>query len=170
MRHSDEYYSGIAPGYDALYGAEQDAKLLEFLGHVEPSGILLDVGCGTGRSAALLPAVRWYGVEPAAGLISHAPAELRPRIKQGVGEALPFPEASFDAVLSLTALQNYDDPAAGLAEMLRVCVPGGLLLVSFLKASPKAALLDALVRRILPVAESWEQAKDMMYVCWKQKL
>ncbi len=170
MRESDAYYSAIAQGYDALYGEEQDRKLAQFLARVElpRDATLLDVGCGTGRSAAMLPDVRWHGVEPAQGLIAHAPPGVRGRILQGAAERLPFPDASFDVVLSLTALQNFDDPAQGLREMRRVCKRGGALLVSFLARSPNAQLLDAAVRRELAVLDAWEDEKDAMYVCGEQ--
>ena len=46
--------------------------------------------------------VHWHGIEPSAGLIAHAPAAARARITQGLAEKLPWPDASFDVILSLT--------------------------------------------------------------------
>lgn len=168
-RHTD-YYSGIAAGYDELHGAEQDEKLREFLGKVTLPActVLLDVGCGTGRSALLLN-VDWQGIEPSPGLIAQAPASIRTRITIGSAEQLPYPDGHFDAVLSLTALQNFSDPAKGLAEMGRVSKREAIILISFLKKSPKAERLDALIRERLIVDDSWEQSKDMMYICKPSK-
>ncbi len=165
----DDYYSSIAPGYDELHGAEQDEKLREFLARVElREGItLVDVGCGTGRSMAMLDdlSIQWHGIEPSAGLIEHAAPAARIRIKQARGEELPFPDASFDVILSLTALQNFDDPQKGLREMLRVAKPGAIFLISFLKKSPKRDELDRLVREGFQSVDAWEQSKDLMYIC-----
>jgi len=162
-----DFYSTIAPGYDELYGEEQDAKLREFLEKVTllPGWSLLDVGCGTGRSAKLLRNVKWQGLEPAQGLIKCAPEDVQRKITLASAEAIPFPAGMFDVILSLTALQNFDDPKKGLDEMARVCKKNGLLLISFLKKFSKTEKLDALIRETFLVRDSWEQEKDVMYVC-----
>lgn len=166
----DEYYSTIAASYDELHGEEQERKLGEFLAHVSlPHGArLLDVGCATGRSALLLPHVVWQGIEPSSGLIAHASSDVQSSIVQGAAESLPFPDESFDVVLSLTVLQNVDDLSRSLSEMSRVCVRDGILLLSFLKRSSKAPIIDARIHEQFVVVEHWEQEKDLMYVCTKK--
>jgi ubiquinone/menaquinone biosynthesis C-methylase UbiE len=170
-RKMDDYYSKIASGYDELHGQEQDEKLQELLDHVElrHNLTLLDVGCGTGRSAAQLElaGVHWHGIEPSPGLIAQAPPHVRLRIKQAAAESIPYPEASFDIIISLTAMQNFADPEQGVREMIRVAKPEALFLVSFLKKSQKKELLDRLLRQHLRIEESWEQSKDLMYIASK---
>lgn len=166
-----DYYSSIAPGYDALYGEEQDEKLREFLAKTSLSdkvldnGFMLDVGCGTARSKQFFPHMSWQGIEPAQGLIDNADPGAKAHITRGGGESLPFPDGMFDIVLSLTALQNFDNPDAGLREMNRVTKPNGVILLSFLKKSAKRSMLEQLVRTRLHVMAAWEHTKDMMFVC-----
>lgn len=50
--------------------------------------------------------------------------------RQADASALPFDDASFDAVISMHMLYHLPDPAAGIAEMFRVLKPGGLLAVT----------------------------------------
>jgi ubiquinone/menaquinone biosynthesis C-methylase UbiE len=162
-----DYYSSIASGYDELHGKEQDEKLQEFLekANLKPGITVLDVGCGTGRSIRFFAEQHWHGIEPSEGLMQHADPQAKARITKAQGENIPYPDASFDVILSLTALQNYDDAAKGLEEIKRVAKPGAVLLISFLKKSPKREMLDQLLRSRLRITESWEQEKDMMYVC-----
>ena len=157
-----DYYAEIGEGYDELHGAEQDAKLSEFLAKVEidPRSSLLDVGCGTGRSYFMLEC-HWTGVEPSK-LRDHAKPEVVHRIKAAKGEELPFPDASFDVILSLTALQNFDDAKKGVVEIQRVLKPGGTIMISFLKKSPKASDLRMLLDDAFPEAQIWEQQHDVM--------
>lgn len=167
----DDYYDRIAPGYDELHGEEQERKLTAFLDRVtlKPNSTILDVGCGTGRSILFFEGMQWHGIEPSAGLIAHANPEAKNRILQGRGEDLPYPEGSFDVILSLTALQNYTDPAKGVEEMHRVCKPKGLILLSFIKKTTKRSAFDEIVRKKLYVIESWEEAQDILYVCQREE-
>lgn len=50
-------------------------------------------------------------------------------IVQASGDALPFPDASFNCCVIAFGLRNFTDKAAGLDEVLRVLKPGGVLLV-----------------------------------------
>ena len=58
-----------------------------------------------------------------------ARAAARVTVVDGRAEELPFPDASFDAAVSAFALCTVADPAAALAELRRVLVPGGALLL-----------------------------------------
>lgn len=97
---------------------------------------ILDVGCGTGeittRLAALYPEASLVGVD----LIEEHLEVARARAGQVSGRvsfqsadafALPFADASFDLVVCRHMLQAVPRPEAAMAEMVRVCRPGGRL-------------------------------------------
>jgi SAM-dependent methyltransferase len=95
---------------------------------------VLDVGCGAGATAAHLTddlGLRVTGLDASRERIAQA-AEARPDLAlvAGRAEALPFADASFDAVVCECVLSTLDDPARALAEVVRVLRPGGAVLVS----------------------------------------
>ena len=107
------------------------AAYVEFAG-VKDGERVLDVGTGTGALAAALAAMtrtsQIVGIDPSAGFISHAGNRLsspRVRFETGDAQALPYPAAAFDQVLSLLALNFVPDHEKALREMRRVARPGG---------------------------------------------
>jgi len=93
---------------------------------------VLDNGCGLGvymarlREALATPAV--FGLE----YERERAAEANRRVGQVVcaaGEALPYPDASFDLILSNEVIEHVQDDRAALAEMARVLRPGGRALI-----------------------------------------
>ena len=56
-------------------------------------------------------------------------AGVRAELRQGPVEALPYPEATFDTVVNTMAFSGYPDGAAAAAELVRVLVPGGRLVL-----------------------------------------
>lgn len=98
---------------------------------------VLDVGCGSGavtRTLALRVATggRAVGLD-ASGALLNVARELANtaglgaivEFKEGDCRALPFPDASFDAVVAATALSHVPDAGRALREMVRVTRPGG---------------------------------------------
>lgn len=97
-----------------------------------PGQRILDVACGSGTAA--LVAERRYcevtGIDYVPGLIDRAKARARAngqRIDFRVGDAqdVPFPDDSFDVVLSVYGVQFAADQEQAARELLRVCKPGG---------------------------------------------
>ena len=99
---------------------------------------ILDVGCGTGyllrRLAVRAPGAReLVGIDAAPTMIEVAEAAAddgRLRFSVGVAERLPFPEGTFDLVVSTTSFDHWADQAAGVAECARVLAPGGHLVMA----------------------------------------
>jgi 2-polyprenyl-6-hydroxyphenyl methylase / 3-demethylubiquinone-9 3-methyltransferase len=108
---------------------------------------VLDLGCAGGFMAEALAArgARVTGIDPAAGAIdaarAHARAQsLRIGYDVGVGEALPYDAASYDAVVCVDVLEHVADLPRVLAEVARTLRPGGLFLFDTINRTPLARL------------------------------
>lgn len=127
---------GAAPGpaREAAFQAELDRLVADYLGEARGEAVL-DIACGTGRLAALLPgAARITGIDLSqaaldAARIRHA-SDPRFDFTRMDATRLGFPEASFDTVLLRDGLDMLADPAAALAEAARVLARGGRLMLS----------------------------------------
>lgn len=95
---------------------------------------ILDAGCGTGglirRLEADRPAWRWTGVDVEPLACEYSRSRCQAQIIEASAMALPFPDASFDAVVSADVLYHLDDDVAALRELGRVLRPDGLLVVN----------------------------------------
>ncbi len=116
-----------APAMDARGAAEHRARLLAGL-----SGVVCEVGAGTGSNFAHYPAAvtRVVAVEPDATLLEAAREAARgtvATVSEGVAEALPLGAGEADAVVFSLVLCTVPDQAAALAEARRVLRPGGEL-------------------------------------------
>jgi SAM-dependent methyltransferase len=115
--------------------AENSAAYL--LPRLRPHQDVLDVGCGPGTItidlARRLETGRVVGVDSAPEVIDAARAtaddSALTNVSFAVGDtyALDFDDASFDVVHAHQMLQHLADPVRALAEMGRVCRPGGIV-------------------------------------------
>jgi len=118
--------------YDAWYHTprgrwigEVEYRLLHRMLAPVPGATLLDVGCGTGyftRRFAQDADLRVTGLDPDRDGLAYARAHASPNEVYIAGDAreLPFPDASFDFVVSVTALCFIPDQRQALQEILRV--------------------------------------------------
>lgn len=107
--------------------------MLDFARLREPEAVL-DVGTGTGVLASAVtdahPGAAVTAIDPSARFVEAATARSsssRLRFQVGDAQALEFPDASFDATLSLLAVNFIPDPPKALGEMIRVTRSGGVV-------------------------------------------
>jgi ubiquinone/menaquinone biosynthesis C-methylase UbiE len=157
--HSAAWYDLVV--WLALFGTEPAfrEKTLR-LARVESGESVLDVGCGTGTLAIAAKRLigaegSAYGIDASPEMVARATKKARKAgvevvFKNAVAQALPFPDAHFDVVLSTVMLhhlaRNARRQCAG--EIHRVLKPGGrVLAVDFGAAPQRKGLLAHLHRR-----------------------
>lgn len=126
------FYSDTAAAYHAEFVRRDDehyqalsliSTLIDGFGYRS----VLDVGAGTGRGVKHLidrhPQLEVMGIEPVQAMIDyaeHSGGVPNGSMVLGRGQALPFENASFDAVCELGVLHHVADPNAIVDEMTRV--------------------------------------------------
>lgn len=124
------FFTTAAGNYDrhiGRYGPALARELIAAAG-VAPGEHVLDVGCGPGALTAALLATgaQVTAVDPSEPFVA-ACAERNPgaAVQVAAAEALPFPDATFDATLAQLVMNFMADAEAGVREMARVTRPGG---------------------------------------------
>jgi SAM-dependent methyltransferase len=122
-----------APSYRAMFRALVDAMA------PQPGELILDIGCGAGsldRQLARMVPNKIVAIDPnsflqneAADLASSEGLGDRIEFRPGNAEALPFPDATFGCVFSVTVFEECDADTA-IAEAVRVTKPGGRIAVA----------------------------------------
>lgn len=140
---------------DDIYPAVGDieGELFRLLGDVEGLRIL-EVGAGTGRTAAALSAagaqVTLLDISPEALRLC---GEAAPGATRVLGNALsaPFPEESFDVIYHQGLLEHFREPRLLLEANQRLLRPGGLLLVDV----PQRWHVYTVMKHILMAVGKW---------------
>ena len=163
------YLGGVAmledraqePSYRAMFRGLVDAMA------PTPGEAILDVGCGAGsldRQLARLVDNKITAIDPNTFMLGEAAAlaaadGLAGRIdfRPGNAEALPFPEATFGCVFSVTVLEECNADRA-MAEMIRVARPGGRIAIAVraldLPQWWNLDLPDRIHRKVTPLVRS----------------
>src|SRR3989442_9658821 len=127
--------------------------LVEFTG-AGPEDTVLDVACGPGLVVCALAAVvrRATGIDLTPAMIERARALATEKglgnVSWRVGDVLPlpYPDGAFSLVVSRFAFHHFLEPRAVLAEIQRVCAPGGRVVLVDVAASEDAAKAAAFNR------------------------
>lgn len=149
------FYDELAPRYDRLI------RLAEWVlfkdgrrwAAAQARGETLEIGIGTGRNLPYYPAeVPLIGIDVSPAMLELARERARQlnrpvELHVGDAQALDFPAASFDTVVSTLSLCTIPDPAQAVREATRVLRPGGRLILLEHVRSP--LLPVRLVQRLL---------------------
>ena len=156
-------YDALAPEYarrifDELRHKPIDRELLErFAVRVRGRGEVCDLGCGPGQVARYLHdrGIATFGLDLSPRMVEIA-AGLSPDLRFQAGDmlALNLPPRSLAGIAAFYAIVNLPEAALPLAfaEMARVLLPSGLLLLSF-----------HVGREVISVGELWGQPIDMEF-------
>src|ERR1051326_1974270 len=139
----------------AVHAQGADLESLAALVEEDSAAQVLDLGCGAGHvSFAVAPRAKSVVAYDLSSdmleVVARAAADrglANITTRQGVAEHLPFPDASFDRVLSRYSAHHWRDFEAGLREAARGLQPGGIggLVAA---VSPGAPLLDTYLQGI----------------------
>lgn len=123
----DDSYADILANWDAGFYA----RFTDTLRPSRPGGRVLDIGCGVGQAVAALAKEGFeaHGVDVASANIDRARVG-NPRCLLYDGRRLPYRDGTFDTVGALNVLEHVQDPESFVAEAVRVCMPGGRLVLS----------------------------------------
>jgi SAM-dependent methyltransferase len=92
---------------------------------------VLDAGCGSGRTMQeLVDFGTVRGIELNEDAVALARSRGLGEVQVGRLEELPWPDAAFDLITCLDVIEHTPDDRVALAELRRVCRPGGWLLVT----------------------------------------
>ena len=127
-------FTASGDAYDRFmgrYSRELAPRLVAFAGIAEGTRVL-DVGCGSGLLTAALAdrlgATNVAAADPSETLLAACAARVPGAdVRWAPAEELPWPDGSFDAVLSQLVLNFVADADAAVAEMPRVAAPDGIL-------------------------------------------
>jgi demethylmenaquinone methyltransferase/2-methoxy-6-polyprenyl-1,4-benzoquinol methylase len=182
-RFLDDLFDGTARDYDFVErllafgsGAWYRRQALVRAG-LAPGMRVLDVATGTGlvareALAVVGPGGLVLGLDPSAGMLGEAKTLAIP-LTRGLGEKLPYADASFDFVSMGFALRHVADLDALFAEMRRVLRPGGtacVLEITYPKRAVAAVPMRVFMTQVVPMA-AWgrrrrDAARSLMRFYW----
>ena len=131
-------YARAAERYDEKWAFYVEATTRETMRRLPmtPAARVLDVGCGTGellrRLRAKYPDAVLAGLDPVPEMLALAKDKLSGKedLRIGYADALPWPGATFDAVISCNMFHYITHPIDALREMARVLRPGGVIVLT----------------------------------------
>lgn len=155
-------YARWAPVYDHTFGAVTNAgrrRATGFANHV--GGTVLEVGVGTGLALpSYAPHLQVTGIDFSDDMLAKARAKVAEQqlghvreLRQMDARDLDFADDSFDTVCAMHILSVVPEPERVMAEMARVCKPGGHVLVVNHFAAEGQGVMARLERAVAPLSD-----------------
>ncbi|MBT0782220.1 MULTISPECIES: class I SAM-dependent methyltransferase [Paracoccus] len=155
-------YSRWAPVYDRTFGAATNMGRRRAVDYINRrGGSVLEVGVGTGLSLEHYgPHMQVTGIDFSREMLDKAVAKVQrlglkqvQALRQMDARALDFPDNHFDTVTAMHVLSVVPEPERVMAEIARVCKPGGKVVITNHFARDRGAM--AAVERIFaPLANT----------------
>ncbi len=136
--HSSPFYNNLVPAYQALWPAVAKRRIHEAIRSLNiPAGSrVLEVGVGTGLSLESYPHdTHVTGVDLSESMLAEAEQLIAENQWNHINvmpmnaEELEFEDSSFDIVTSFHTISVVSRPQAMMSEIVRVCKPGGRVLM-----------------------------------------
>jgi ubiquinone/menaquinone biosynthesis C-methylase UbiE len=165
-------YNRIAEIYDRRWHSYVRNTLTFLIEHVHLAGYetILDVACGTGELEKMLiaahPQTKLVGVDISEQMLEIARSKFvnQSNIKflQASALALPFPDASFDIVVTASAFHYFSNPTAALKEINRVLKPDGRAIVlDWCRDFWSCQVLDLILKLIDPAYRTCYSQREL---------
>ncbi|MFK8115419.1 MAG: class I SAM-dependent methyltransferase [Rubripirellula sp.] len=136
--HSSPFYNNLVPAYQALWPAVAKKRMLAAVESLDiaPGAKVLEVGVGTGLSLESYPHnVDFTGVDLSESMLAEAEQLIAEKNWEHISvlpmnaEKLTFADSMFDVVTSFHTISVVSQPQEMMNEMVRVCKPGGRILL-----------------------------------------
>ncbi len=128
----------MARWYARKHGNNPTNRIAVRLAGLQPYDTVVDIGCGPGlavrEAARQVKHGEAIGVDPSMPMLEIASKKTRSHAgrieyRKGKAEKLPVADASVMVALAINSLHHWENPARGFAEVERVLVPGGRILI-----------------------------------------
>lgn len=145
--------------YDSMFLIKPHAELVRAVArHLDPSALVLDAGCGSGR-IGLDTEARVIGLDFSSTMLATASRRESAVVQASLVGAIPFADASFDQAVSINVLYALGDQyEQTLRELYRILKPGGQLFL----ANPVNDQLAPLLKEHFATASPREIAKTIV--------
>ena len=148
-------YDRLAKGYNELHYKEQLTKVVSIIDELKiKNEKILDVGCGTALYSGLFK--NYLGIDNSIEMMRNAHAN----IVYGEAENLPFKDNSFDIIICISAIHNFNNVRKAVEEIKRVT--NGKIAITLFKRSRKFSYIKKIILKNFEVKEI-DAEKDVVF-------
>lgn len=145
------FWQPVVPAFQQRYGLSDGSTVL-------------DIGCGKGFMLydfqELIPGIEVQGIDLSTYAITHAKEEVRPFVQVADARSLPYPDKSFDLVISINTIHNLEkrDLVQALHEIERVSRGRSFITVDAYRNEEERELMFAwnLTAKTILSVEEWK--------------